>query len=57
MAHSAGLELDQHLALHGRREVDLLDDEGLTELLEDGGAELHGGGARWEFERAQAVPA
>jgi hypothetical protein len=42
VADTARRESDECLALPRLREVELLDDERLTELLEDGGADLHG---------------
>jgi hypothetical protein len=44
VAHPAGGETDQHLARPGPVEVHLLHRQRLGELLEDGGAHLHGGG-------------
>ena len=41
VADAAGRQADEHLARLRLREVDLLDDERLPELLEDGGADLH----------------
>ena len=41
VADPAGGEPDEHLAGPGLREVDLLDDERLPELLEHGGADPH----------------
>jgi hypothetical protein len=43
VAHTAGHESDESLAFPRLRELELLDDEGLAELLEDGGADLHSG--------------
>ena len=42
MADAAGGEPDEHLAGLRLGEVDLLDDERAAELLEHGGADLHG---------------
>jgi hypothetical protein len=42
VAHAAGLEAHEHLAGPGLGEVDLLDHQRRAELLEDGGADLHG---------------
>ena len=42
---AARREPDEHLALLRLREVELLDDERLSELLEHGGADLHRGQA------------
>jgi hypothetical protein len=44
VAHPAGGETDQHLARAGAVEVHLLHHQWLGELLEHGGADLHGGG-------------
>ena len=41
MADAAGDEPDEHLARLGLGQVDLLHDERLPEVLEDGGADLH----------------
>ena len=43
VADAAGDEPDEHLARLRLRELDLLHDERLTELLEHRGADLHGG--------------
>ena len=43
VADAAGDEADEHLAGLRLGEVELLDDEGLAELLEDGGTDLHAG--------------
>jgi hypothetical protein len=42
VADAARNEPDEHLACLGLRELDLLDDERLTELLEDCGPDPHG---------------
>jgi hypothetical protein len=44
VADTAGGEPHQHLARPRPVEINLLHDEPLGELLEDGGADLHGGG-------------
>ena len=41
MTHAARCEPDEHLTLVRLRQLDLLDDERLTELLEHCGADLH----------------
>ncbi len=43
VAYAAGPQANQHLAGAGLREVDLADHQGLCELLEDGGFDLHRG--------------
>ena len=43
VTHAAGGEAHQHLARPWPLKLDVLDDERVGELLEDGGADLHGG--------------
>ncbi len=56
VAHAAGCEPDEHLAVLRLGKIELLNDERLPELLEHGGADLHGAqanpkraveGSRW----------
>jgi hypothetical protein len=43
VADAAGPEPDEDLALAGWTQLDILDDERMGELLENGGADPHGG--------------
>jgi hypothetical protein len=43
VADAAGHEPDEDLALAGWTQLDILDDERMGELLENGGADPHGG--------------